>query len=141
MLIELQSLTVDVHLYSDPSSFKSARPLLYADCEGLGGGDAAPVAMTNRKSSRRMETGADQSYYYKERILCWANSAESKRRPSIVEKLYPRILYTFSDVLVYVTRERRFVSVLLYHGRAENCHSGHSKTTFLSLLYGSRRLA
>jgi hypothetical protein len=32
----------DVHLYSDPASYYSAMPMLYADCEGLDGGENVP---------------------------------------------------------------------------------------------------
>lgn len=38
----------DVHLYSDPESYASDRPILYADCEGLEGGEAPPMAVQSR---------------------------------------------------------------------------------------------
>ncbi|KAF7511091.1 hypothetical protein GJ744_005322 [Endocarpon pusillum] len=34
----------EVHLYWDPSSLLTNRPLMYADCEGLGGGSREPMA-------------------------------------------------------------------------------------------------
>lgn len=38
----------DVHLYPDPNSFDTNRPLLYADCEGIQGGDRLPKAAKAR---------------------------------------------------------------------------------------------
>lgn len=34
--------TGDVHLYADPGTYLSESPMLYADCEGLDGGDNLP---------------------------------------------------------------------------------------------------
>ena len=34
--------TGDVHLYADPGTYLSKSPMLYADCEGLDGGDNLP---------------------------------------------------------------------------------------------------
>jgi hypothetical protein len=38
-----------VHLYLDPSTFLSEAPILYADCEGLDGGERLPLATTSRQ--------------------------------------------------------------------------------------------
>ena len=35
----------DVHLYSDPGTYHSTEPVLYADCEGLEGWENAPIAV------------------------------------------------------------------------------------------------
>lgn len=40
----------DVHLYSDPSTYNSDCPILYADCEGLEGGENEPMAVQARRS-------------------------------------------------------------------------------------------
>src|ERR1700722_17743687 len=34
----------DVHLYTDPSTVHTQFPMLYADCEGLEGGEQPPLA-------------------------------------------------------------------------------------------------
>lgn len=39
----------DVHLYSDPKTCMSDNPILYADCEGLKGGEREPLGATKRK--------------------------------------------------------------------------------------------
>jgi hypothetical protein len=36
--------SADVHLYADASTLDSQNPFLFADCEGLDGGDAQPLA-------------------------------------------------------------------------------------------------
>jgi hypothetical protein len=49
----------DVHLYVDPATFFSTTPLLYADCEGLDGGEREPLATTFR--NRREASEKDQT--------------------------------------------------------------------------------
>lgn len=39
----------------------------------------------------------------------WANTEESRQREYAVRELYPRLLYTFSDVVVFVLRNPKFV--------------------------------
>ena len=36
----------DVHLYSDPTTYNTNIPILYADCEGLSGGETEPVCIS-----------------------------------------------------------------------------------------------
>ena len=43
------------------------------------------------------------------KFLAWADSARTQSRQHSVRELYPRILYTFSDVVVFVLREARCV--------------------------------
>ena len=43
----------DVHLYSDVSTIESSQPMLYADSEGLYGGESIPMGMW--KSGTRMQ--------------------------------------------------------------------------------------
>ncbi|KAK5051360.1 hypothetical protein LTR84_003012 [Exophiala bonariae] len=184
----------EVHLYWDHASLYGPRPLLFADCEGLGGGSCAPAseravsARQHRKDSRprgsqrgsrqdrgsspespstsgrqspslrpplsrvyshlapgRAQTGprppsnlslnttefhsSPPAYGYSPyspiepsdqtekgwirgcdkntrgftRPIKWA-SGENSDRQFIVENLYPRLLYTFSDVIVHVMR-------------------------------------
>lgn len=105
----------DVHLYADPTTFWSNMPTLYADCEGLEGGETKPLAYTmtaasssgreepqgNRKLRRRAKHGKNQ------RSVSWADGKEKSKREYMVLELYPRLLYTFSDVVVFVLRIQR----------------------------------
>jgi hypothetical protein len=93
--------SMDVHLYPDPNTFSTAKPMLYADCEGLDAGEATPRA--NRRP-RRGETRRYAISGGRIRYLNWANNDESRTRNFIVSELYPRLLYTFSDVVVFVLR-------------------------------------
>lgn len=112
--------TGDVHLYSDPATYWKQTPLLYADCEGLSGGENIPLghiskqrvanAKADRSSTRgpgRMrKTVATGKNILK---LAWADSTTKQSRQHSVKELYPRILYTFSDAIVFVLREARSV--------------------------------
>lgn len=106
--------SADIHMYLDPSSFDSSRPVLYADCEGLDGGERQPVAASLRHSrDSSSESGGsevpDVSEYYLEREITWAtsNNKRTKTREFAVSQLYPRLLFTFSDVIVFVHRNPR----------------------------------
>lgn len=99
----------DVHLYLDPSTATSNSPILLADCEGLNGGERDPTGARMKK--KRMEeealdglrergTGAGKAI--PEQALAWADSPRTRTREYAVTNLYPRLLYTFSDVIVFV---------------------------------------
>jgi hypothetical protein len=109
----------DVHLYSDPITHISNQPMLYADCEGLDGGenvprgarfkvrdDAAPPPPRSHSSNndphfrKKLRKVAHSS----QRDLAWAIDPETQKREYAVTQLYPRLLYTFSDVVVFVLR-------------------------------------
>lgn len=109
----------DVHLYSDPATYNTGKPMLYADCEGLDGGenvprgarfkvrdDAAPPAARSHSSNndphfrKKLRKAAHSS----DRDLAWAINPETRKREYAVTQLYPRLLYTFSDVVVFVLR-------------------------------------
>ena len=183
----------EVHLYWDPSSLKSARPLLYADCEGLGGGSREPMAARatkekktltkerrNSNQSRHMSSrnpgfrqsmsaytsmsprntpmpptpapqsqsplgyferastpsyspyspvveqnegqdgwtpGSGKVYRGVTRKITWAQDRDRRSRQFIVENLYPRLLYTFSDIVVLVMRNPKSVSIDMYARR------------------------
>jgi hypothetical protein len=109
----------DVHLYSDPATYYTATPMLYADCEGLDGGenvprgarykhrdDAAPP--TARPSSSRNDPTFRKKLrkvaHSSQRDITWATTPETRKREYAVTQLYPRLLYTFSDVVVFVLR-------------------------------------
>ena len=83
-------------------------PILYADCEGFEGGEKTPLGARLRKrpiSDPRLI----QPEYAQARSLPieWANTEESRQREYAVKELYPRLLYTFSDVVVFVLRNPR----------------------------------
>jgi hypothetical protein len=110
----------DVHLYADPATYLSPCPLLYADCEGLEGGENNPVAMRHREVEHRVDRSSkaasdgdrkDKKRWKmargSQRDIAWANSPETKKRQYAVTQLYPRLLYTFSDVIVFVLQNSK----------------------------------
>ncbi|KAH7319133.1 hypothetical protein BKA65DRAFT_556563 [Rhexocercosporidium sp. MPI-PUGE-AT-0058] len=132
----------DVHLYQDPRTVRDQNPLLFADCEGLNGGEGAPassVACASQERHKHVESdhsigtwaiaarsGATAAKSIppailkyvggKLRELLWlkpdkkkSKSSEAMNRQYIVEEFYSRILYTFSDVVVFVLQETRTV--------------------------------
>jgi len=104
----------DVHLYSDPLSAFTNRPLLYADCEGLNSGDREPIAAIVRKA-RGNGAAADSTSNVTgrpgrnsvEREVLWARYGQEQSRQYTVDQLYPRILVPFSDAVVFVHRNAR----------------------------------
>ena len=179
----------EVHLYWDLSSLDSDRPLMYADCEGLGGGSREPMAaratatkerktltkerrhsnQSKQGSSARTSVfrqsyasmsprntpmpsisgppipgfadfdrsittpsyspyssyppaveqnepqdgwtpGSDKAFRGVTRTIAWAQERDCRSRQYIVENLYPRILYTFSDIVILVMRNPKSVA-------------------------------
>ena len=102
----------DVHLYLDSLTATSSSPLLYADCEGLEGGEREPVAAKFKKKTkqfRRAEVddpiaSLQKHRYTSKRELGWAGDGATKSREFAVTNLYPRLLYTFSDVTVFILK-------------------------------------
>ncbi|KAI8963493.1 FabD/lysophospholipase-like protein [Daldinia sp. FL1419] len=109
------STTGDVHLYADPSTLYSSHPLLLVDCEGLSGGEAIPKQL--RHHSQGSNTGSGNTSTNRHcltRKILWADTPHTQKREFAVSQLYPRILYTFSDVVVFVLRNpRSFESTVL----------------------------
>jgi hypothetical protein len=102
--------SADVHLYVDPELHQDRTPLLYADCEGFEGGEKAPLgAFEHRISTTNDKIRYDRLSPGRVRPLKWANGDEKRSRSYAVKHLYPRILYTFSDVVVFVLRDSKFV--------------------------------
>lgn len=95
----------DVHLFPDPSTASDTRPCLYADCEGLDGGNKDPVAISAEKMGRDAHRRR-QKIKGKIVKLKWAGEQQCSRG-WMVKNFYPRILFTFSDVVCYVTRNFR----------------------------------
>jgi len=116
----------DVHLYVDPKSHLTDYPLLYADCEGLEEGEREPIAIFAKKEDSRghehdrseRRTGSfakklRRKHHSSQREISWADNEERRCREFFVTNLYPRLLYTFSDVIVFVLKNPRSVSELL----------------------------
>lgn len=117
-------VSANVHLYADPSTIMTDVPVLYADCEGLEGGESSPKADTVKlqdralgmRSPRRSPSLTNHNRHERHikrscgvsRQLAWAigDKIKSKREYAVTE-LYPRLLYTFSDVVVFVLRNSK----------------------------------
>lgn len=101
--------------------------MLYADCEGLDGGErvpvgaqhqeamlAPPVLQTSRKrsssiiASNHLLPNKIRKVHKAAKELRWATDKESCKREFAVRHLYPRLLYAFSDVVIFVLRNERF---------------------------------
>ena len=103
----------DVHLFSDPATRMTTRPLLFADCEGLNGGTKDPQAVVSvagagknlRSAFRRMRS---------RRVKVVGMRMGQRSRAWIVKDLYPRILFTFSDLVCYVTRNLRYALSFIF---------------------------
>lgn len=91
--------SADVHLYCDPATWSRERPILYADCEGLNAGERVPMGAHSKRIARLDHS---RRLGLVVRPLEWANSDDTKTRQYAVTQIYPRLLYTFSDVVVFV---------------------------------------
>jgi patatin-like phospholipase/acyl hydrolase len=107
----------DVHLYIDPRTWDGQAPILFADCEGLEGGEREPLgALLKRKLKNDKSSGDDNAggrfqkaaKIISERELLWAQSNKAGREFAVTN-LYPRLLFTFSDVIVFVLKNPRVV--------------------------------
>ena len=99
----------DVHLYADPETAYTRLPMLYADCEGLQGGEMEPAANKLRQKSKNIHSQGQQRFFRgqpRELIYTKSNS-DARNREWAVKRVYPRLLYTFSDVIVFVLRNTR----------------------------------
>lgn len=99
----------DVHLYADPETAFTRLPMLFADCEGLQGGEMEPAANKLRQKSRSSHSQGRQRFFKgRPRELVYAKSnTDARNREWAVKRVYPRLLYTFSDVIVFVLRNTR----------------------------------
>ncbi|KAK0714767.1 hypothetical protein B0H67DRAFT_553419 [Lasiosphaeris hirsuta] len=88
---------------------------MLADCEGLEGGEREPSGVKFKSKWRREEerkARLDEGYFKAQRIasqykLEWSVGEDSKTRGFAVTHLYPRLLYAFSDVIVFVLHNAR----------------------------------
>lgn len=102
----------DVHLYADPLTSSGPKPILFADCEGLEGGEAEPYGAQTRKraaAGNKLRKAQPQMWKGRPRNIVWADNDMKRKREYTVTQLYPRLLYTFSDVIVFVLRNAKYV--------------------------------
>ena len=115
--------SADIHLYADPESQYTQFPRIYADCEGLTGGEKTPMAYRaldvehlRSESKKMIDTRSDDVYMKrlqertqeaKRRKFGFAVNEETRKREYIVREFYPRLLYTFSHVVVFVLHNER----------------------------------
>ncbi|RMY73507.1 hypothetical protein D0863_03837 [Hortaea werneckii] len=106
----------DVHLYADPATHAEQLPILFADCEGFEGGERIPLGARARRGLRS-ESAKEEPLdpdLVRSRPIEWATTEESRQREYAVTALYPRLLYTFSDCVVFVLRNpKTFQSAVL----------------------------
>ncbi|KAF9697343.1 hypothetical protein EKO04_005060 [Ascochyta lentis] len=104
----------DVHLYADPVTAISEAPIFFADCEGLSGGEREPMSAKLKRQLKKNGSGSNRlPMPISERELGWADTNSLRSREFAVTNLYPRLLYTFSDVIVFVLKNPRVVESVL----------------------------
>jgi hypothetical protein len=105
---ETDATSEGVHLYADPAFSDTATPVLYADSEGLNAGEKPPYALSslqNLSEHSKTQRLVKKKLQGVSREVKWAlNDRDKSRREFAVSHLYPRFLYTFSDVVVFVQR-------------------------------------
>ncbi|KAH9825933.1 Patatin-like phospholipase [Teratosphaeria destructans] len=103
----------DVHLYADPATHAEQLPILFADCEGFEGGERIPLGARAKKQLLTRDDPSRSGQVHT-RTIEWANTEETRQREYAVTALYPRLLYTFSDCVVFVLRNAKtFQSAVL----------------------------
>jgi hypothetical protein len=112
----LSSTSSDIHLYLDPLTEGDEEPLLLADSEGLDGGDPISLRALDGEDMRQGdgENVAAIPRKYKLGNIEWA-AGHKRDRSYIVGHLYPRFLYTFSNVICFVTKNSRCVLLQLLY--------------------------
>jgi len=101
--------TCDVQLFSDPGTYDDKAPILYADCEGLGGSDQLPKALEALQRSGGYRNPIIQHNRLK--AISKSDLDRNPRRKEIANIL-PQILLALSDVVVLVTKNTRYGSFL-----------------------------
>ncbi|KAI1090318.1 hypothetical protein F5B19DRAFT_463449 [Rostrohypoxylon terebratum] len=105
------STSADVHLYSDPITIDTSCPMIYADCEGMQGNSDPSAAQHQRETESDQDQRALVPQQWLNEFkpikvqLAGKNSAEG--RENFTSNLYPRLLYIFSDVIIYVLQNTR----------------------------------
>lgn len=92
--------TSDVQLFSDPCTYNRTVPILFADSQGMDGGDRVPMVLCpdpaipspiERHGSLKMVPE------YMNRI------------DDITRYVFPNLLHALSDTVVYVTKDHRYM--------------------------------
>ena len=108
-------------MYADPHTILTDTPLLYADCKGLEGGKSPSKNELYKMRDRALENwlphenSSESGLRIREKLskkrnkvsrkVSWAlGDKEKSKREFAVTELYPKVLYTFSDVVVFVLR-------------------------------------
>ncbi|KAJ4257890.1 hypothetical protein NW757_003518 [Fusarium falciforme] len=106
--------SADVHLYRDAmlDDTEAERPLLYADCEGFDGGSQSPTAHvyspTSAAKVSRLTEGLAEINRWARMGFSYLQSGFKRplafdgQREHAVIKLFPKLLYNSSDVVVNV---------------------------------------
>ena len=101
----------DIHLYRCPMREERNRnyPLFLADCEGFSKAEASPPGSLAAHVLDEIELGQNQTarvtrVWNRPRLELKQMTSGSTRRKA-VKHLFPRLLYTFSETVVYVTTE------------------------------------
>jgi hypothetical protein len=92
-----------VHLYRDPQTATSERPILFGDCEGFNAGAGKPT-------SRCGWTHEDDNRVIR-KISITSRLYAADTQSSAVEELYSRFLYAFSDVVCFVTKSEQTITL------------------------------
>lgn len=103
VLDDTRTTSGNVNLYIDPAKHLDLLPTFFADCEGFEGGEHAPIGSQYHEHIRKDADGAPEPWV-NTRPVQWADKDEYRRREYAVTVLYPRILYSFSDCVVFVLR-------------------------------------
>ncbi|ETI28069.1 hypothetical protein G647_00518 [Cladophialophora carrionii CBS 160.54] len=107
-------ITGDVHLYADSRTLETNHPVLYIDSEGLDGGSYPPLGARSRRNQPRVSTKVQCSQdYVSERPIAWAGPGERRTRTYTTERFHQRILYSISDVVVFVATNTRNMEQIL----------------------------
>lgn len=86
-----------VHLYKDPGTFESLNPILFADCEGFNAGGTSAASFPK-------DLATDKHIVAK-----FPMTASSYITSAMVEDLYAKSLYTFSDTVCFVINNAQTV--------------------------------
>ncbi|KAK4071116.1 hypothetical protein Purlil1_13511 [Purpureocillium lilacinum] len=92
-----------VHLFADVSTAQTDRPFLYADCEGLFGGNSETAGETDDFIKESIDSLKRAGKWL---IRPLSHGHKDFDREDFVRDVYPRILYAFSDILCYVAQQR-----------------------------------
>ncbi|KAE9378224.1 FabD/lysophospholipase-like protein [Stipitochalara longipes BDJ] len=105
------STSAGVHIYMDPDTFRHERPIVYVGIRSnTVAHEAQPVALIQPDLAE--EVVLDRALKTKPQPLSsmplpWAEHVSKPWRSVVSEKIYPRFLYIFSDVVCYVSGNSR----------------------------------